>query len=77
MRISSWSVDACAMIWPPGSAMKELPQKLRSCSVPTRLMAAMKMPLAMACERWIICQDSRCRWFSSLVSSLCQAMAVG
>lgn len=65
------------MIWPPGSVMKELPQKVRSFSVPTRLMAATKRPLAMACERWMICQDSRWRWFSSSASSLCQAMAVG
>ena len=65
IRVSS------AIVWPlrprtcpNGSATKDEPQNSMPLSggpsKPTRLTAATKMPLAMACERWMVRQASSC-----------------
>ena len=64
-RISSSSVDASAITTPNGSATNDVPQNsspaaLGGLSWPTRFTAATNTPLAIACERWIVCQASRC-----------------
>ena len=46
-------------------------------SCPTRLTAATKTPLAMACERWIVSQALCWRAPNCFFSAGCQPMAVG
>ena len=72
ISVSSLSVEASAITCPKGSATKEEPQNSMPLSggpsKPTRLTAATKMPLAMACERWMVRQASSCAAPNSLFS---------
>ena len=62
---------------PRGSTTNEAPQNSRSSSVPTRLTAATKTPLAIAWDRWTVSQASRSRCRSWGFASFCQPIAVG